>query len=175
VTRDTIYTLKLRRRGVDIEAPPRSRAARVTLAEAMEALPEPLAPSASLETIIARLTNEHSNALPVTDAGGALLGVVTATDAEQAIDEATPGLTAASLARAAPELRSDETIEDAIAVLAASNEDGVPILLPQGDEAVGWLTHRQLLRAYQEHSGQHVLDRDQPAVSAARFRSPAPG
>ena len=35
ITDDTIYTLKLRRRGIDIDAPAPSRMAQITVAEAM--------------------------------------------------------------------------------------------------------------------------------------------
>ena len=43
ITKDTIYTLKLRRRGIDIDAPRTpSRMAQITVAEAMDQTPEPL-------------------------------------------------------------------------------------------------------------------------------------
>jgi chloride channel protein, CIC family len=43
ITKDTIYTLKLRRRGIDIDAPAPNRMAQITVAQAMEQTPRALA------------------------------------------------------------------------------------------------------------------------------------
>ncbi|HEY1833881.1 MAG TPA: CBS domain-containing protein [Solirubrobacteraceae bacterium] len=93
------------------------------------------------------MTAERSDTLPVADEHGELQGVVTAADIEQALNEARQGLTASALVHPAPELRANQPIADAIAALAAGNDDGVPVLAPDRQEPVGWLTHRQLLRA----------------------------
>jgi len=65
VTPDTIYTLKLRRRGIDIDAPPPSSPmASTTVAQAMGDLPQPLAPGQPLRDIVARFSAERANTLP---------------------------------------------------------------------------------------------------------------
>jgi chloride channel protein, CIC family len=88
LTHDTIYTLKLRRRGIDIDAPqPASVMARVTVAEAMGTLPKPLFPEEPLAAVIARFAAERADTLPVIDSTGKLLGVIAATDVEQALGE----------------------------------------------------------------------------------------
>jgi CIC family chloride channel protein len=153
LTQDTIYTLKLRRRGIDIDQPQQpNRMAQIQVAEAMDKFPRPLSPQAPLEAIIARLAAERSDTLPVIDADGHLLGVVAATDAERALrGKESDRLSATTLARQAPELRADETLEDAVIALAASDEQGLPVLAAgDGSQVVGWLTHRLLLRAYRE-------------------------
>ncbi|HSZ03769.1 MAG TPA: chloride channel protein [Solirubrobacteraceae bacterium] len=108
LTADTIYTLKLRRRGVDIDAPQGTLMSQIKVGEAMGKLPRPLAP-------------------------------------EQLRD----------VARRAPELRVDESLEDAVRALAATDDEGLPILDTDGKGVVGWLTHRRLLRAYHAHLDQH--------------------
>jgi chloride channel protein, CIC family len=149
LTHDTIYTLKLRRRGVDIEeSPPSSRMAAIPISDAMGKLPRPLGEEEPLRAVIGRFAAERADLLPVLDADGALLGVVAAADVERAIAEDRNGLTAAALARAAPALRADESLEDAVVALAASDEEGLPVLDAHGERVVGWLTHRRLLRAY---------------------------
>ena len=85
ITKDTIYTLKLRRRGIDIDAPPPSRMARITVAEAMGETPAALTPDERLHKIVERFVNERSDSLPVTDAGGSLAGVIAASDVERAV------------------------------------------------------------------------------------------
>ncbi len=149
LTHDTIYTLKLRRRGIDIDkATPPSLMAQIHVAEAMGALPRALTPDEPLHQLIAYFSVEESDTLPIIDRHGRLLGVVDATDVEQAIEGERNGLTAAGLARPAPKVRADESLEEAVQALAGRDENGVPVLAETGEQVVGWLTHRRLLDAY---------------------------
>ncbi len=151
ITHDTIYTLKLRRRGIDIERPQGTLMARISVAEALGEPPRPLRPEQPLRDVLGRFTDEHVDALPVAERDGALLGVITAIDIEQAIGDAREGLTAGSLVHEVPELRVDQSLEDAVRALAATDHEGLPILDAEGEHVVGWLTHRRLLRAYHAH------------------------
>jgi CIC family chloride channel protein len=151
LTDDTIYTLKLRRRGIDIDAPQATLMAQIKVGEAMGKLPQPLAPEQPLLDVVRRFTAEHLDALPVIDHHGTLLGVITAADIEQAIAGPTHELNAHALVHQAPELRVDQSLEDAVRALAADDDEGLPILDTDGKGVVGWLSHRQLLRAYHAH------------------------
>jgi chloride channel protein, CIC family len=162
LTRDTIYTLKLRRRGIDIEAPRARRLmARTPVAAAMGRPPRPLAVEQPASEIIERFASERSDSLPVTDADGVLLGVVAAVDLERAVTrDSTQTRLAADLMREAPAVRADDTLEDAVAVLAAGDDEGIPVLDAEG-RMVGWVTHRRVLRAYRRRAasaGPHVED-----------------
>ena len=160
-TRDTIYTLKLRRRGIDIEAPRARRLmAQTRVAEAMGEPPRPLRVEQPASEIIARFATERSDSLPVTDSSGALLGVVAAVDLEQAVTrDSTQIRVAGDLMREAPKVRADESLEDAVAVLAAGDDEGIPVVDPD-DRMVGWLTHRRVLRAYRDRAaGSATPDR----------------
>ena len=148
ITRDTIYTLKLRRRGIDIERPQGTLMAQIKISEAMGKLPRPLTPEQPLRDVLKRFTNERTDALPVIDHDGTLLGIVTAADIEQAIGGARNGLTAGNLVHEVPELRVDQSLEDAVRALAIADDEGLPVLDADGRKAIGWLTHRRLLRAY---------------------------
>jgi chloride channel protein, CIC family len=148
ITRDTIYTLKLRRRGIDIEAPTGMAALATTqVATAMGAPPAALDADAPLDATLALLSEQDVDTLPVLSADGSLLGVLTAAAVESALGERDGELTAGSLARTAPELRACESLEDAVRALAANDEDGLPVLADEGRAMVGWMTHRRLLRA----------------------------
>jgi CIC family chloride channel protein len=151
ITRDTIYTLKLRRRGIDIERPPGTLMAQISVSEAMGELPRPLTPEQPLRDVLDRFANERAEVLPVIDPDGALLGIVTAIAVEQAIGNARDGQTASSLVHETPELRVDETLEDAVRALALTDDEGLPVLDADGEQAIGWLTHRRLLHAYHAH------------------------
>jgi chloride channel protein, CIC family len=148
LTGDTTYTLKLRRRGIDIDATPATPMARVDVVDAMGRLPRPIAPEQPLSDVLARFTDERADALPVIDAHGTLLGVITAMDIEQALTSSRDGLSARDLVHEVPELRAGQSLEDAVGALAATDEDGLPVLDSEGEKVVGWLTHRRLLRAY---------------------------
>ena len=151
LSRDTIYTLKLRRRGVDLDAgDPSSLMAQITVGEAMGEVPSPLTPQQSLRSVIARFASERSEVLPVIDSDGTLLGIVAATDVEQAVAQGRDGPSAAKLAHTAHELRADQSLEDAVPALAASDDEGLPVLAAHSDQIVGWLTHRRVLHAYNE-------------------------
>jgi CIC family chloride channel protein len=151
-TRDTIYTLKLRRRGIDIDTPAEAGLmARITVAEALDELPAPLAPDQPLREIIDRFAADRASALPVIDKDGTLLGVVSAGDVEQAAAGSTPTRTARALVHETPELRVDQSLEEAVWRLGASDDEGLPVLDEKGEHVVGWLTHRRLLDAYRKH------------------------
>ncbi len=167
ITRDTIYTLKLRRRGIDIERPQGTLMAQISVGEAMGELPRPLAPEQPLRDVLDRFAGERVEALPVLDPDGALLGIVTAIAVEQAIGNARDGQTASSLVHETPELRVDESLEDAVRALAVSDDEGLPVLDADGEKAIGWLTHRRLLRAYHAHL-QDRPGADQTAASIPR-------
>jgi CIC family chloride channel protein len=155
-TRDTIYTLKLRRRGIDIDAPaPSSLMAQITVGEALGELPRPLDPDQPLRELLDRFAASRTNALPVIDADGTLLGVVSAGDVEHALANSPGDTTARTLIHETPELRVDQTLEDAVWRLGSSDDEGLPVLGQDGKRVVGWLTHRQLLSAYRKQLGEN--------------------
>jgi CIC family chloride channel protein len=154
LSRDTIYTLKLRRRGIDIDRPQTTGLmAQITVAGAMGKPPRPVRPDQPLNDLVNRFAAERSDSLPVIDDHGSLLGVIAAVDIERAISQSAdqPPLAAAP-ARAAPELRADDSLEDAVHALGSTDDEGVPVL-GEDHQLIGWLSHRRLLRAYRERSG----------------------
>jgi chloride channel protein, CIC family len=152
-TRDTVYTLKLRRRGIDIETPTAARLmAQIAVGDAAAPLPVPLLADQPLSAAVDRLAEERVSALPVVDENGGLVGVVSATDIEQAIAGAADR-PVGDLAHEVPRVRADQSLEEAIWMLAASDDDALPVLAPDGRTAVGWLTHRALLDAYRLRAG----------------------
>ncbi|MGI8903512.1 MAG: chloride channel protein [Solirubrobacteraceae bacterium] len=164
VTSDTIYTLKLRRRGIDVDAPRTpSRMGQITVAEAMGRAPKSLQPGQPLHEIVGRFAAERADSLPVTQDDGSLLGVIAAVDVEQAISRGTDQSTrAATLARDVPRLHASDSLEDAVHALGASDDEGLPVTDDDG-RLIGWLTHRRVLRAYLKQSSNPNRAATEPA------------
>jgi CIC family chloride channel protein len=147
LSEDSIYTLKLRRRGIDIERPVASAAlAGLSIGEAMSEPPNPLAAAASPSDAATSFVREHRNALPVVDENGLLVGVLSAHILEREVDNLPA--TVGALAEEAPELRPDQPLALAVDWLTGGEREGLPVLAADSPEVVGWLDHRDVLRAY---------------------------
>ena len=188
LSRDTIYTLKLRRRGVDIR---RGRAADLmeilNVSDALQPVPGSLAPDMPLDAVIERLSAERRDSLPVIDADGTYLGAVTSHEARESVQDNALANTAGELARSLPTLRVDQTLQEALAALVRHEGSGLPVLSDDGWHLVGWINDRDVLRAYSDrlHASiqQDLGIRARPAGAAppgagpgqrvARVRRPA--
>jgi len=144
---DTIYTLKLRRRGIDIM---RGRGANLMqllrVREAMQPLPAALPEDTPLNEVIARLGEAATDGLPVVDPDGVYRGTVGSQQVEQAMRENALDACAGELAQDLPALAADETLEAALASLLRARS-GLPVASRDGNP-IGWLTHLDVLRAY---------------------------
>jgi CIC family chloride channel protein len=161
LSKDSIYTLKLSRRGIDLTHRPPGALEGVTVADAMEPLPEPVREDATLAELVDRFARDALETLPVVDSAGAYRGVVTASEVEEAADGDLGEVTAAELARSIPTLRSDEPLQDALSTLLAGDQHGVPVVAAENGRVVGWLTHRDVLKVYSERasaSPAHAAD-----------------
>lgn len=154
ITSDTIYTLKLRRRGIDVM---RGRAANIMelmrVADAMQVVPNPLRTGDSLAQVVDRLAAEGVEALPVVDEEGAYRGIVTTHQVEEGMRSDALHATAADLAQLVPPVRADESLEAAVERLMTTDSVGLAVLDRDDGQVVGWLTHRDLLAAYSGRLG----------------------
>jgi CIC family chloride channel protein len=148
-SKDTIYSLKLRRRGVDIR---RGRApnpmALVTVAEAMQPTPEPLLSGASLDDAVEQLSGTGRDALPVIDPDGAFRGTITIHEVEDALNRDTTDVTVGDVTRETPALRSTQSLEQAVGTFVSHSRTGLPVLAPNSRDVIGWITHLDVLQAY---------------------------
>jgi CIC family chloride channel protein len=158
LSRDTIYTLKLRRRGIEVM---RGRAANLmeilTVGEAMQPVPDGVHQDRPLSEIIARFTEEGREALPVVDSGGRYRGAVLARQVEQSMRDNAFDVTVGDLAQETPTLRPDQSLERALGLLVRSDAPGLPVLDGDGRAVIGWLTHRDVLRLYNERLEESML------------------
>ncbi|MGH3002194.1 MAG: CBS domain-containing protein, partial [Gaiellaceae bacterium] len=172
LSRDTIYTLKLRRRGIDIM---RGRGANLmqllNLAEAMQPLPDALDSETPLNEVIARLGEAPADGLLVVDSDGGYRGTLTSQQVEQAMRENALDATAGDLAQDVPALRAGQTLEDALGALLRARS-GLPVVDGNDGQPVGWLTHLDVLRAYNNRLQQGVEQAQQQRPLRARGSAP---
>ncbi|MGN6331213.1 MAG: chloride channel protein [Motilibacteraceae bacterium] len=144
---DTVYTLKLRRRGVDLDAPagdPRLRTVRV--ADVMVQPPPALRADLHLPAAARAVLASGRPAVPVSR-DGTLLGVVTARAVSEALadDAEARAHEVASLASMPEVLQPDDPLSTALQVLVTADSAGAPVL-DHEHRMVGWLTHASVLR-----------------------------
>jgi CBS domain-containing protein len=108
--------------------------------DAMQPVPQPLPDNVPLNEAIARFTEEARDALPVVDAHGHYRGTVTARQVEQSTRDNALDVVVGELARETPTLTADQSL----------------VLAPDGRAIIGWLTHRDVLRAYNERLERSV-------------------
>jgi CIC family chloride channel protein len=161
---DTIYTLKLRRRGIDIA---RSRSANLmqilSVADAMEPLPAPVAPETTLSELIDRMAADRSASLLVQDSEGVLIGVVTLPEVEAAMRDNSVEVSAEDLATESLVAYPDQPVEAALGQLTGADGAGIPVVRRSDGRPIGWLTHRGVLQAYAQRlhgSGPSSLDKE---------------
>ncbi len=166
LSRDTIYTLKLRRRGIDVM---RGRGANLmgllTVRDAMQAVPVSVRQDTPLNEVIDRLMQGPADGLPVVDETGAYRGTVTSQQVEQAMRDNALDAEAGGLAQETTTLRTNQTLEQALSALMRERS-GLPVLEPETRRVVGWLTHMDVLRAYNQRleAGIRQAERFRPAA-----------
>jgi CIC family chloride channel protein len=160
LSEDTIYTLKLRRRGIDLMRARRpDPIAGLRVRDAMHPVPESLSPDLDVAAAVTRFTATTAQALPVGDADGAYRGIVTLRRLEGALSDSEAGQTVGQLAEQAPTLTPDLPLHEAVEALVHSTTPGLPVIAADRQRVVGWLTRRDILKAYRDRLGGAGLKR----------------
>lgn len=150
LSKDTVYTLKLRRRGIDLEgAVPGAPIGTQQVGAVMEALPSPLPAATALADAAALLSRSDHGALPVVDADGHYAGIVTAQAVAEALAEQpydAPTLVGRLAVPPVP-VTADQPLAQALHALLSAPGTGVPVLDSRQGEPVGWLSHQSVLHA----------------------------
>ncbi|MEU7167726.1 chloride channel protein [Streptomyces morookaense] len=151
LSRDTIYTLKLRRRGIDITTPTPQFGGK-SVATVMENPPDPLPAATELTDAAKRLHMPGNGILPVISSSGRFLGTVDACQVAQALaekpgDDLEPPPTAGQIATLTGHATADMPLSAAVPLLASAHGTPVPVLDPANHHLVGWLTPHAALGA----------------------------
>jgi len=150
---DSIYTLKLRRRGIEIgRAHEVNIMDAVTVGEAMDECVEGVPPNMPLDDLIKKLGSRHERGYPVIDVDGGLAGMVTMRDVEEVLiaGRNTQELTVADVCtRNVVVCRPDQTLNEALSQFGAHNVGRLPVIDPERpDRIVGLLDRAHIVTAY---------------------------
>lgn len=158
---DTIYTLKLRRRGVDLDAHPTADSlVNTQVGQVCEAVTVTAPADLDLLSAAGLLSASEAGYLAVLATDGAYVGVATAGAVAQALaDGEHDASRLAAVTEAVPPVRADETLERALDVLERSGAPAVPVLDAAGSQVVGWLSLRDILTAMRPTVGSAPLNR----------------
>ena len=117
LSHDSIYTLKLRRRGIELRRKNTPLMQRLTVADAMRQIPDPIPAEAQLPALVDRFATGRDQALPVIAEDGAYAGVITLGALDTATDRA--GAIAGDLAVLVPTVEPGQGLDTALDLLAA--------------------------------------------------------
>ena len=144
----TVYELKLERRGIDWKRVRRPHALASTPVSTVARAPFIVARiSETVGEVATRLRGQHELIVPVTDDGGAFVGVVTGADLAWQIATA-PDATIGQLVRSiTTTLAPDESLERAADLMADSAVGLLPVVSADA-HLLGIVTRRDVLNAY---------------------------
>ncbi len=152
--RETIYTIKLRRRGIDILAPPRpDPLARIRVADVMVREVVTLDERLPFRTILEHLRRYPFTSFPVTDGNNALVGILGYDELREAFTSERPegALSARDLMRSPPPVSyPDETLTEVMEKFRVTGAGRLPVVSRESPTTLlGVISHSDLLAAYE--------------------------
>ncbi|MGQ5640857.1 MULTISPECIES: chloride channel protein [unclassified Streptomyces] len=169
LTGETIYTAKLRRRGVDIDTPsPGTPAAALWVRDAMEPVPGLLSESTPLAEAADTLARSPHGALPVLAADSAYRGIATARSVAETLAEDTHATTVGQVAHLPHALTPSASLDDALRALGGADSQALPVLDEDRTHLIGWISHHSILTALGHTSGAGGRSpHDEPVVAVS--------
>jgi CIC family chloride channel protein len=142
LSRDTIYTAKLWRRGVDLDAPSRPP---LTAEQIAQPPPDPLPEDTPLSRALKATANTTGEILPIVDTDGRYRGCVSATDLKEALARPNPSAQLAGLIRQPPIIGAEDKLTRILAALSGYEATGLPVTSSDGSTLIGWITYENVL------------------------------
>jgi len=152
LSKETIYTAKLWRRGIDVETPPRVLP-NLRAVDVSSAAPEPLHVGTSLAEAARALAATSIGMLPVVAEDGRYAGCVSAEDVAGAVEDATAPEVVHDLIHPAPTITADANLSEVLKALAGHGGTGLPVLDSERTSLIGWVTHETVLAKLHPDTG----------------------
>ncbi len=162
IRRDTIYSLKLRRRGVEIEERREvSLLGTMTVGQAMARNFDVVSVDTNVKELMEGVAaSGQTRAFPVLDHERKLVGILTLTDIERVLDKDLSSLTVEDIATKNPvTIFPDQTLEDAMRRLSSQGLEQLPVVSRHAPSVLlGLLRHSDVINA----SGRALTASAQP-------------
>lgn len=132
---------------------------RIRVRDAVDRRAATVRPDASLADLVAATGRARQLALPVVDADGCLVGVISYPDLRTALldrGELAAVLVAADLAEPTECAAPGDSLRDALRVMNARAHDALPVVEPGTERFVGLLSRADLLAAYEKRLLEEV-------------------
>lgn len=153
LNKDTIYTAKVRRSGVDLRRHEDVDLMRsITVGEAMTRKFPTVAPTMPVGELVAKLSKSRHHGFPVIDEDGRLFGVVTLADIEKGMTGEEDDLTVADIATKAPLVAyPNQSLYDALVKIGAKDVGRIPVVdRDDNTKLLGVLRRHDIIRAYRK-------------------------
>jgi len=166
---ETIYTLKLFRRGIQL-GPTGGVLSGVRVRDVMGPVEAAIPPSLPVKNLIVLMMRHHLLGFPVVDQAGELLGMVSVTEIEEEMLAGEQDRTVADLVERVATVFPDETLEEALQRLTPSDQRRIPVVSRENPcHLVGMLYAWDVLNAYHTavHAGRaQQMPRDRRPLAA---------
>lgn len=153
VSAQTIYTIKLQRRGIDLLASPHDPLAQIPIADVMVRRVVSLRESLPLGAVVEEIRRHPHTSFPVVDGDGRLVGLIGYDELREALttDRPDPGLTARDLMRSPPPVAyADETLADVTRRFTQAGVGRLPVVAREDPRRLlGVIARRDVLAEYQ--------------------------
>jgi CIC family chloride channel protein len=146
LSKDTIYTRKLLRRGINIDKPPQTIVGELAVGSVAKDPPACIGEDAGLAELATLMAGKGQTAVAIVDDRDTYRGIVTAQSVAEALaDPERAGATARQLAELPPTVIAADTVEYALDELVGRAGTGLPVLSDDHSRLVGWVTHEDII------------------------------
>ncbi|MCZ6544597.1 MAG: chloride channel protein, partial [Chloroflexi bacterium] len=149
ITRDTIYSIKLARRGVDVtEEPAAAVVADLTVAETMSTNVPLVTEDTDLQELTLAMSRSRGTVLAVIDEEGRFRGLVSATDLTAALERTDQNLVASDISVASPQrVYPDDQLGHVVELMAEGDLRQLPVVARWDERRLlGMISQRDVLR-----------------------------
>ncbi len=152
LSQTTIYTAKLWRRGVNLDAAAASLPT-FTAGDIAVPGPDPIRLDASLASAAEILATSPRAVVPIVDAKGRYVGCLSARDLTEALNDVDPPQTVEPLVEQPTVVTTGTAAPEILAALAGHGESGLPVVDDEDKMVIGWVTYETVLNRM--HPGIH--------------------
>jgi len=156
LSRETIYSLKLYRRGIRLHARAPDVLSQMRVRDVMSTDVQTVLADMSVESLIELMTRRHLLGFPVVDAEGRYIGMVRISNIEEEVLENGQDRTVADIVERVPTVFPDQTLEEALQHFGPTEQRRIPVVKRDNpDVLVGMLYAWDVVNAYRQVRSMH--------------------